>query len=271
MSTNLMEKILRFHARRQSGGRSPSSSGSESGESNARVPGAVPASSPVCRRLFDGQPNPEENIQFAREQLARERREAARRWNFDFENDRPHEGRFEWRREIIALPYRRPSPNPPVPVRVSTAAEGETVTVSSRTLRSRENSPVSQISHLPVISKPVNPGKDIQNASEDCDKTSRPTTSLSGANETSEVQTTDGPNLLPCGASKSSHSSKPIPRQTSMTDHFMLQKGSRSKVKVQERKSNTSENLSREKSEERSSPSPPMCVRGAGSHSAASE
>lgn len=212
-----MEKILRFHARRRSGGRSPSSSGSESGESSARVPGAVPVSSPVCRRLFDAVPNPEENIQFAREQLARERREAARRWNFDFENDRPHEGRFEWRREIIALPYRRPPQNPSIPVRVSTAADAETVTVSSRTLRSRENSPVAQVSHLPVISKPVKPGKDIQNASEDCDITSRPTTSRSETLEASEVSPPDGPSLAPCGTPKSSHSSKSIPRQTSIT------------------------------------------------------
>jgi len=54
-----------------------------------------PRHSRVRRRLF-GQTDHEENKRFCERELAKNRREASRRWNFDFESGRPREGNYKW-------------------------------------------------------------------------------------------------------------------------------------------------------------------------------
>lgn len=54
-----------------------------------------PATSRVKRCLF-GRGNHEENIRFAKRELEKSYAESKRKWNFDFVNERPMEGRFEW-------------------------------------------------------------------------------------------------------------------------------------------------------------------------------
>lgn len=72
---------------------SSSSSSSEDRGAGSRPP--VPESSRVKRALF-GPVDHDENLRFVQRELARNRREAERRWNYDFQNDRPKEGRYEW-------------------------------------------------------------------------------------------------------------------------------------------------------------------------------
>ena len=57
--------------------------------------GTANNASRVKRALF-GRGNQQENLRFVQEQLARSRQESEQRWNFDFTNDRPKEGRYEW-------------------------------------------------------------------------------------------------------------------------------------------------------------------------------
>lgn len=94
-TTHFLDQLHRHYGRRR--GHSGSSSGSESGRQSASGSSRPdPAVSRVRRALFGGG-NREENIRFAQEQLARSRREASDRWDFDFENDRPILGRnYEW-------------------------------------------------------------------------------------------------------------------------------------------------------------------------------
>ena len=54
-----------------------------------------PATSSVKRCLF-GRGNTEENIKFAKREMEKSLAESKKKWNFDFENERPMEGRFEW-------------------------------------------------------------------------------------------------------------------------------------------------------------------------------
>lgn len=67
--------------------RRPSSAAASSSEGGSGVG--------VKRALF-GRGNTEENLQFVRRELEAHRRKASERWNYDFEHDRPKEGRFEW-------------------------------------------------------------------------------------------------------------------------------------------------------------------------------
>jgi len=49
----------------------------------------------VKRALF-GPTDHEENLRFVRNELKKARSEAANRWNFDFDNERPRDGRYNW-------------------------------------------------------------------------------------------------------------------------------------------------------------------------------
>jgi len=48
------------------------------------------------RRALFGRSDPEENIRFVRQELARHRESQSNRWNFDFERGQPMKGRLEW-------------------------------------------------------------------------------------------------------------------------------------------------------------------------------
>ena len=54
-----------------------------------------PGTSRVKRCLF-GRGDPEENIRFAKRELEKSLQDSKKRWNFDFEAERPLDGRFEW-------------------------------------------------------------------------------------------------------------------------------------------------------------------------------
>ncbi len=74
-----------------------SSGGGDDDDSDGDGRRPDPATSRVKRALF-GPVNHEENLRFVRQELERGRREASSRWNYDFENDRPREGRYQWER-----------------------------------------------------------------------------------------------------------------------------------------------------------------------------
>ena len=54
-----------------------------------------PATSRVKRCLF-GRGDPEENIRFAKKELEKSLQDSKKRWNFDFESERPLDGRYQW-------------------------------------------------------------------------------------------------------------------------------------------------------------------------------
>merc|ERR1719323_1806238 len=54
-----------------------------------------PSQSRVKRCLF-GRGNTEENIKFAKRELEKALEDSKKRWNFDFANEKPLDGRFVW-------------------------------------------------------------------------------------------------------------------------------------------------------------------------------
>ena len=70
-------------------------SSSDESEPDRQPPRVDPATSRVKRCLF-GRGNTEENIKFAKRELEKSLLESKKKWNFDFEHERPLEGRFEW-------------------------------------------------------------------------------------------------------------------------------------------------------------------------------
>lgn len=67
----------------------------EDQDSDPERPRPNPATSRVKRCLF-GRGNHEENIKFAKRELEKSLIESKKKWNFDFENERPIDGRYEW-------------------------------------------------------------------------------------------------------------------------------------------------------------------------------
>jgi len=55
----------------------------------------------VKRALF-GPTDPEENLRFVRNELKKARSEAASRWNFDFDTEKPLDGRYSW--QVVESP-----------------------------------------------------------------------------------------------------------------------------------------------------------------------
>ena len=83
MSARLLDQLQMFRRR-----------GRDEGEGPPPAP-ADPARSSVRRALF-GPVDHEENKRFVQEQLQQSLRRASDKWNYDFERDRPREGRFVW-------------------------------------------------------------------------------------------------------------------------------------------------------------------------------
>merc|ERR1719507_2657457 len=76
----------------------------EDQDSDPERPRPNPATSRVKRCLF-GRGNHEENIKFAKRELEKSLIESKKKWNFDFENERPIDGgRYEWQ----TSPYPKP-------------------------------------------------------------------------------------------------------------------------------------------------------------------
>jgi len=82
-----------------------SSSSSEDEGQNRSPPGPNPHR--VKRALF-GPTDHEENLRFVRKELKKAKNEAASKWNFDFDNETPMEGRYSWKTvdtDEVPLPY----------------------------------------------------------------------------------------------------------------------------------------------------------------------
>ena len=78
-AARLLEHL--HHFRRHSGDSAP----------EERPEGAI-----RVRRALFGPVDHDENRRFVERELARNRREASDRWNYDFERDAPREGRYVW-------------------------------------------------------------------------------------------------------------------------------------------------------------------------------
>lgn len=173
-----------------------------------------PATSRVKRCLF-GRGDPEENIRFAKKELEKSLADSKKRWNFDFESERPLDGRYEWH-----SPYPKYRP-----------ASG------AASVASKENSNPSN-----PCSKPTSDSSsDSTSSSPDPD--SKATEVASAASIASTASTLPGATRAASASSSSSTSSDPsgpssqrTTRQSSINQIFRQRKRSKSKVKVQERR-----------------------------------
>lgn len=104
MSAEIFNQLNRFRRERtpDSDEEDPDTRSVLSGSRRRRAPD--PSTSKVKRALF-GPVDHEENIRFVRRELERGRLEASKRWNYDFENDRPESGRYEWE-SVSGVPER---------------------------------------------------------------------------------------------------------------------------------------------------------------------
>merc|ERR1719193_1071927 len=84
------------------------SSSSDEESQHRSPPGPNP--NRVKRALF-GPTDHEENLRFVRKELKKAKNEAANKWNFDFDNGTPLEGRYSWEEAApsdVPLPYLQP-------------------------------------------------------------------------------------------------------------------------------------------------------------------
>ena len=97
-----------------------------------------PSNSTVKRCLF-GRGNSEENIKFAKRELEKINEDSKSRWNFDFQNEKPLEGRFIWQ----TSPYPKPSK--------SNIINNSSHTTSSSDISAEENSENLHPEKIPPI------------------------------------------------------------------------------------------------------------------------
>jgi len=216
-----------------------------------RPPRPNPAASRVKRCLF-GRGNHEENIKFAKRELEKSRTESKNKWNFDFENERPIDGgRYEWQ----TSPYPKPIS---LKNRLSAAQEnvenlhpasasassvsGASVSGSATSADSLAGSSISEnISSNPSIensnsSKHTSPTPSDEQICDPNLESENP--DLSGNNpdlktSNSSSSSSSDSNQGPSSPSNQRKSSRPI------NQIYRQRKRSKSKVKTQERKSET--------------------------------
>ena len=85
---------------------------SSSDDEPSNRPNPNRAHRPVKRALF-GPTDHDENLKFVRSELKKHQEESARKYNFNFEEERPLKGRFEW--EPVPQHDIHPVSNPPPP------------------------------------------------------------------------------------------------------------------------------------------------------------
>jgi len=216
-----------------------------------RPPRPNPAASRVKRCLF-GRGNHEENIKFAKRELEKSRTESKNKWNFDFENERPIDGgRYEWQ----TSPYPKPIS---LKNRLSAAQEnvenlhpasasassvsGASVSGSATSADSLAGSSISEnISSNPSVensnsSKHTSPTPSDEQICDPNLESENP--DLSGNNpdlktSNSSSSSSSDSNQGPSSPSNQRKSSRPI------NQIYRQRKRSKSKVKTQERKSET--------------------------------
>jgi len=195
-----------------------------------------PSQSRVKRCLF-GRGNTEENIKFAKRELEKALEDSKKRWNFDFANERPLDGRFVWQ-------------TPPYPkILISKNEASNAATNNSEIAENSENviptekkSVNSQLSNT-LLKSSQNPSEINTHTSSSDDQNDQDTKSQFGG----KIQMTTAPTASSTSSTSSSSSSSEIPgpgspsqrsssRQSSISHIFRQRKRSKSKVKVQERK-----------------------------------
>ena len=152
-----------------------------------------PATSRVKRCLF-GRGDPEENIRFAKKELEKSLQDSKKRWNFDFESERPLDGRYQWH-----SPYPRITPRTATPT--SSVASKENSNPSHPCSKPTSESSSDSSSHSPVLG-----------SNEDQRDSNNPDSSLSLATASAASENISLPGALPsktsCASSSSSTSSE---------------------------------------------------------------
>lgn len=223
MSADLYNRLQLFGASSRRGG------GDEDEEDRGdgrRTEEAVadPETSGVRRCLF-GRGDPEENIRFAKRELERSLCESKRRWNFDFEADKPLNGRYEWEspaKKRLGLDETSTSCS-------SKHKEEEEEEEQQNNPSSVEKPPPKQ-TLSPEKLQSDHPGLSCSTATSSSSQSSK-ACDTSGKEENTLSSTTNATAATASTSQRSSHSHQPP-----MTDHFKQRKRSKSKVKVQERK-----------------------------------
>jgi len=180
-----------------------------------------PATSRVKRCLF-GRGDPEENIRFAKRELEKSLQDSKKRWNFDFESERPLDGRFEWHN-----PYPRFRPS------------------SSQETSSKENSnPSSNPCSKPSTASESGPSpssSDSSKANSPKSDAEKPSTAASGAMAKTSTSSSSSSSSSTSSSEHAGSTSQRTTRQSSINQIFRQRKRSKSKVKTQERRGSSSE------------------------------
>lgn len=180
-----------------------------------------PATSRVKRCLF-GRGDPEENIRFAKRELEKSLQDSKKRWNFDFESERPLDGRFEWHN-----PYPRFRP-------ASSSQETASGTAS------KENSNPCSKPSTASESGPSSSSSDSSKASSPKSDSEKPSTAASGAMAKTSTSSSSSSSSTSSSENAGSTSQRTT-RQSSINQIFRQRKRSKSKVKTQERRGSSSE------------------------------
>lgn len=197
-----------------------------------RPPRPNPAASRVKRCLF-GRGNHEENIKFAKRELEKSRTESKNKWNFDFENERPIDGgRYEWQ----TSPYPKPIS---LKNRLSAAQENvENLHPASASASSVSGASVSGSATSgdslagTSISENISSNPSVENSNSS--KHTSPTPSDEQiCDQPENLDSSSDSNQGPSSPSNQRKSSRPI------NQIYRQRKRSKSKVKTQERKSET--------------------------------
>lgn len=217
-----------------------------------RPPRPNPAASRVKRCLF-GRGNHEENIKFAKRELEKSRTESKNKWNFDFENERPIDGgRYEWQTspypKPISLKNRLSASQENVenlhPASASASSvSGASVSGQSATSGSDSLAGSSIISDQNISS---NPSVENSNSSKHTSPTPSDEQQICDQNPENPDLSGNNPDLKSSSSSSSSDSnqgpSSPSNQRKSsrpINQIYRQRKRSKSKVKTQERKSET--------------------------------
>ena len=137
MNADLFDRLRLFR-----GGGGGSNEGSVNRRSESRSP-PDPERSRIKRALF-GPVDHDANRRFVEEELAKSQREMSTRYNYDFSNDRPLEGRWKWER--FGLPSSQSTD-------ASVSAASANSRVSDTTEEQKENSGVNSLN--PATALPV--------------------------------------------------------------------------------------------------------------------
>ena len=166
-----------------------------------------PATSRVKRCLF-GRGDPEENIRFAKRELEKSLQDSKKRWNFDFESERPLDGRFEWHN-----PYPRFRPS-------SSSQE----TSASSASASKENSnPSSNPCSKPSTASESGPSpssSDSSKANSPKSDAEKPSTAASGAMAKTSTSSSSSSSSSTSSSEHAGSTSQRTTRQSSINRKF---------------------------------------------------